>query len=325
MTLREVCTASPLEIQDPSPDRGPLGTFAQILTRCWQFLTDSSTHPAPTLPGRVAASTQALDELVDDHADRLLAYLLLDPDLPYAQAHPLLVSILCSIVLRRRGSAAGARQRLMQAALTCNIGMLSLHEAAASQAGPLSRAQMQTAYEHPLRSAALLRENGVTDPEWLETVVQHHERWDGSGYPYGLGRHEISDGARLVALADLYAAMVLPRQYRDGLCAQRALREIFLQRGAAVDASFAADFINELGVFPPGIFVRLANGEVGVVVARGQRRASEPLVRCYCAATGHAYSPTVLRDTAQSKFAIDDVLPRQVLTVDAASFLWCEA
>lgn len=172
-----------------------------------------------------------------------------------------------------------------------------------------------------MRSAQLLAESGVTDSTLLDIVSQHHERCDGSGYPRGLRQRTIGEGARLVALADLYAAMVLPRQYRDGLHAQRALREIFLQRGASVDAATAADFINELGVFPPGIFVRLQNGDIGVVVSRGARRAHEPLVRCFRSANGHAYSPNLDRDTAERRFAIKDVLPRQHLTVNAETFL----
>ncbi len=108
--------------------------------------------------------------------------------------------------------------------------------------------------------------------------------------------------------------MVLPRHYRDGIHAQRALREIFLQRGTRIDAALAADFINTLGVFPPGIFVRLSNGETGVVIQRGTARPSAPLVSCFRSPHGGTYVRPLHRDTAaRPGFEIAEVLCRQPL------------
>ncbi len=303
-------------------DGSALETLAVLRTQIWQLLTQDFTQPASTLPAQIRDFTREFVELLRHTPDAVLYSLLLDETVSYAQVHPVMVGAICALLGERCGFDEATRRTTVAAALTCNLGMLALHETAANQAGALSPAQLSIAHEHPLKSAALLETAGVTDALWLTIVTQHHERPDGTGYPHGLRGQALCRPARLVALADVYAAMVLPRHYRDGIHAQQALREIFLQRGAQIDASLAADFINELGVFPPGIFVRLDNGEIGVVLQRGRQRASQPLVSCFKSPQGSVYAHPVCRDTAErAAFGIAEVLRRQPLPCSLQS-LW---
>jgi hypothetical protein len=109
----------------------------------------------------------------------------------------------------------------------------------------------------------------------------------------------------LLAIVDIYTAMVRPRVYREALPAKLALRSIFLERGKLVDEGLAATLVKELGVFPPGTLVRLANKEVGIVVRRGQD-AAHPQVARVMTAEGYRASVPVLRDTRDPQFAILD-------------------
>ncbi len=299
-----------------------LEALAALRTQIWQLLTQDFTQPAAALPAQIRTVTQDLADLVRRTPDAVLYSLLLDETASYAQVHPMMVGAICALLSARCGFDEATRQTMIAAALTCNIGMLALHEVAATQAGALSPEQQTVAREHPLKSATLLKAAGVTDALWLTIVTQHHERPDGAGYPHGLRGQALCRPARLVALADVYTAMVLPRHYRDGIHAQQALREIFLQRGSQIDAALAADFINELGVFPPGIFVRLDNGEIGVVLQRGVQRASQPLVSCFKSPQGSVYPRPVRRDTAEhAAYGIAEVLRRQPLPCSLQS-LW---
>jgi HD-GYP domain-containing protein (c-di-GMP phosphodiesterase class II) len=299
-----------------------LETLAALRAQIWQLLKQDFAQPSAALPVQVRALTQDFSDLVRRTPDAVLGSLLLDETASYAQVHPVMVAAICALLSERCGFDEVTRQTTIAAALTCNIGMLTLHEVAATQAGALSPVQQAVAHEHPLKSAALLKTAGVSDPLWLTIVTQHHERPDGTGYPHGLRGQALCRPARLVALADVYTAMVLPRHHRDGIHAQQALREIFLQRGAQIDAALAADFINELGVFPPGIFVRLDNGEIGVVLQRGAQRASQPLVSCFKSPQGSVYPRPVRRDTAEhTAFGIAEVLRRQPLPCSLQS-LW---
>lgn len=149
---------------------------------------------------------------------------------------------------------------------------------------------------------------GVGDPLWLEAVLHHHERLDGSGYPHGLRGDDIPHLARLLGIVDIYTAMLRPRTYRDAVPARMALRNIFLERGKQVDEALATLLIKELGVYPPGTLVRLANDEIGVVLHRGGD-AAHPQVSRLMTAEGYRASVAVVRDTHAAEFQIVDSVP----------------
>src|SRR6185369_7611358 len=95
-------------------------------------------------------------------------------------------------------------------------------------------------HQHPNLSAELLVRAGVTDPAWLQAVRGHHERLNGSGYPAGLKGEQISSGARILAVADIYSAMEKPRPYRNKAhFPQNALKEIYLKKDAEIDGEMA--------------------------------------------------------------------------------------
>ncbi|MGE0486251.1 MAG: HD-GYP domain-containing protein [Gammaproteobacteria bacterium] len=280
------------------------GTLASLL----RAIHDGAAGPAPdallTLVDRVL-------ELSWKNADATLGSLLLDAEAPYTEVHPLMVAVVTDLVARRQGLDAPTRRATCAAALSCNVAMLELQESLSQQAAPLSPAQSAAVRGHPREAVRLLTALGVDDPTWLAIVGDHHERADGSGYPAGKQGEAISAPTRIVALADRYAAMVLPRGYRDGLHVQRAMREIFLARGAEVDAALAQAFIKELGIYPPGIFVTTRNGDHAIVIKRGHQQATSPIVSCYANAARQAYRRPLIRDTgAASIYAIAGIEAR---------------
>lgn len=255
-----------------------------------------------------------LSALVAADADAVLGALLLDEGATHADIQPLMVGALCDLVARRLRVDDEGRASLLAAVFSCNLGLLPW-QLELAQPGPLSPALGAVVRAHPARSHALLQARGVDNELWLTLVLQHHERPDGSGYPAGLQRAAIHPLARLISLADIYSAMVLPREYRTGIRAQQAVRRIFLARGQQVDAALAADFIGEIGVFPPGAFVRLVNGETGVIVRRGSPRRDCPVVSCFRSPRGERYPRPLCRDGAlDPRFAVADVLGREHLS-----------
>ena len=114
---------------------------------------------------------------------------------------------------------------------------------------------------------------------------------------------------RIISLADTYSAMVTPRVYRAQILARDALRDIFLKRGGEMDAELAQAFIKELGVFPPGTFVKLQNGEVGIVSRRGDN-AMQPIVQSVIGPRGAPLPNCIKRDSADADYAIREMVVR---------------
>jgi len=312
----------------PDYDADPAVTFFALAAlradaAAWQRRM-IATPPEPALAADALRLGERLAALVATDADAVLGALLLDDGAPYAEIHPLMVGALCELVGRRLGLAAPLRLRLLAAVFSCNLALVPV-QAALAGAGPLDAALETAVRAHPEDSHALLRRHGVDDALWLAIVRQHHERPDGSGYPAGLRRAALEPLARLVSLADIYGAMVLPREYRTGIHAQQAVRHLFLARGQQVDAALAADFIAEIGVFPPGAFVRLVNGETGVVVRRGSPRRECPVVSSFLSPRGGVYPRPLRRDAAGNpRHGIADVLGRERLPHPPAT-LWSAA
>lgn len=221
-----------------------------------------------------------LDACQED-ADAMLAALHLDRQHPYLVIQQLLGATLVEIAAGELGLDTSERLSLACAALTRDLSLLPMQAQLDQQAGALTPQQAAWVHSHPERSASLLAEMGVKDSVWLELVRQHHERYDGSGYPQGLRGDAILPGARLLAIADSYAAMVTPRPNRAGQFPRDALKALFLDRVRLYDDPLLQLSIKTLTMNPPGTLVRLANGEFAVVRSRKKHNESIDLWSLY--------------------------------------------
>lgn len=256
---------------------------------------------------RLATEIQAM---CAEDADATLAAIHIDHEGSYGVFHAIQRALMCELVSAAEIASREERLSVVCAALTADLSMFALQDRLYKQNTPLNAEQRGQIHRHPLETSIRLYEVGVKDESWINGVLHHHERLDGSGYPFGLRGEGIAYAARLLAIADIYAAMIAARADRDTRLPKAALREIFLQRGNSVDARTALTFVKELGIFPPGSFVRLHNSEIAVVVKRGQN-AKCPLVKSVIGPRGALLDRPLARDTADSEFEIMDMIPRE--------------
>lgn len=199
--------------------------------------------------------------------DATLGAIHLYHDHDYVSIHPLQVAVLSQLVADFLGYEKPRAIRLLCATLTANIGMLNLQAKLHHQKEPITPEQHKEIDRHPLKSVEILKAVGISDLVWLDTILQHHERIDGSGYQ-GLKGDKILEEAKIIALADRYAAMISGRSYRNGKIPNDCLKQLFMNKGNEFDETLSLAFIKLLGIFPPGSFVNLENGEIAVVTKR---------------------------------------------------------
>jgi len=243
-------------------------------------------------------------------ANAALAAVHLSKEFSYSVLHPLHTAILCKVLINRLSFSEDQQRSIISAALTMNVGMYELQEVLFTQKDALTSQQKKGILKHPKESVFLLRQAGVKDKAWLDIILQHHERINGSGYPDKKSGNTIHQGAKIVALADIYSAMITPRLHRKPIAAQSALKKIFSQRGKEVDEVLAQRLISEVGVFPPGSFVTLRNNETALVVKRaiaeGNSKTS-PQVCSILDPQGDPYRTFIMRDTADEMYGITTV------------------
>ncbi len=132
---------------------------------------------------------------------------------------------------------------------------------------------------HPIFSELLLRDAPWVAQAVRDAAVQHHEREDASGYPLGLNRHQIGDLARVLAVADCFAAATTSRPWRAPKLAYMAMEE--LQQAAARRRLWQPAvhaLIQAVGLFPVGSYVRLSDGKHARVVAANPHAVDRPVV-----------------------------------------------
>jgi hypothetical protein len=149
----------------------------------------------------------------------------------------------------------------------------------------------------------------VQDPLWLEVVRNHHDPEEMPANPVAQRLCE------LVHRVDVFAAKLSRRKSRAAASAALAARDACLGRGGTPDA-IGATMLRVLGLYPPGIFVRLANNEIAVVTRRGEK-AHTPIVVSIRRPDGSPFSVPPQRDTAREAFRIQ----RGVLASDAMMVL----
>lgn len=230
-----------------------------------------------------------------------------DADVAYGARRSLHAAITSYLVGHRLGWEPSQLERVFKVALTMNISMLDLQGQLARQRQAPSAAQRAELATHPMRSVELLMQAGIGDDDWLQAVARHHEQEDGSGYP--TGRSDVGDLASLVRRADVYTAKLSSRSHREALSADLAGRQMFMQDPGH---PMTAALVKEFGIYPPGCCVRLASGEVGVVVQRGPT-VTTPVVALMTTARGTPLPAPQRVDTSLTRQSIQCVVGEAAL------------
>ncbi|WP_089086257.1 HD-GYP domain-containing protein [Aquitalea magnusonii] len=264
----------------------------------------------PGLAGRLEEMAEELLQLTQRFRDGMLASLFLVP----VKSHSLKVATLVALLGRRQGLEPQRLHSLVCAAMSMNVAISQLLNQLGSQRQPMSLSQQEEMLAHPVLGSAILREAGVADEHWHMLVQTHHEQDDGLGYPAGLRADEIHPDARLLALADLLCerfhsdAAVLPAQ---------VMASLFRGELGPFAPALVSLMIKEMGIYPPGSFVRLASNEIAVVTHSGDK-ANQPRAAALRKVDGPPYADVLLRDTRQGAYRVLEPVAAATAAVNPA-------
>ncbi len=158
---------------------------------------------------------------------------------PYTAGHERRVAAIAVAIAHQLGLSESQQEGIRIGALLHDVGKFSVPTEILTYPGKLSQSQMQLIQEHPQTGYEVLR--SIEFPWPIADIAhQHHERFDGSGYPRGLKGEEIKLEARIVAVADVVEAMSSHRPYRPSRGLEPALQEIEAGSGTRYDPVVAA-------------------------------------------------------------------------------------
>lgn len=164
--------------------------------------------------------------------------------------HSAVVADLSSLLAQAHGLTPRQAEMVHMAGHLHDVGKIGIPDSILLKPGPLTDGEWQVMRRHPVIGVEILKPVKVFcgRPGVCEIVLAHHERYDGSGYPYGLSGNDIPLGARIVAVADALSAMTEERPYRRSLSLNEAVAEVARCSGAHFDPCVVRDLLSLRGV-----------------------------------------------------------------------------
>lgn len=212
----------------------------------------------------------------------------------YTYTHCVNVAFYAMLIAKWLNLSNGEIEEVIQVGLLHDIGKVFVPDEILNKQGKLSEEEFDVMKNHVLLGYYSIKELMDISPLIKEGVLSHHERSDGSGYPYGLRENEIHLFAKIIAIADVYDAMTQDRVYKKGVNPFEAF-EMFQTLGMGIfDIEVLTVFLKNLAMNLTGLNVILENGERAEIVYVPPYEITKPVLR-----TG-----TTFIDMTQSKTKI---------------------
>lgn len=198
----------------------------------------------------------------------------------YTYTHSVNVGILITSLSRAMGYEGETLVEIGLGGLLHDIGKMKVPDAILNKPGKLTDGEFAVIKRHPEYGLELVSHKANIPDVARKIIGQHHERFNGSGYPLGLSGMRIHEVALMSAVADVYDALTSDRVYKEAWTPQKALAVIFQGCDAEYSRKVVELFTRHMGIFPVGSFIRLVNGEMGIVTKldRGHLLAPQMLV-----------------------------------------------
>ncbi|MDZ7749722.1 MAG: HD-GYP domain-containing protein [Halofilum sp. (in: g-proteobacteria)] len=249
----------------------------------------------------VPAASSAVGELAERVTQSPAASLLLtsvhDHD-NVTSTHSIHVCLLTLAFCLRAGVEANKLEAFGLGALLHDIGKARLPRELLDRPGPLDEDEWALVRRHPIEGRRILADSGNVPRAVLNVAEMHHERRDGSGYPYGLRQPDLPGYVLVTALANRYQALTSPRPYRDAGAPDRVLQSFYSQADGLYGSRVVEAFIRCVGIYPVGSVVELDSGALAVVVSSRPSARLRPTVQLVRTPDGAPYAKLVLLNLA---------------------------
>lgn len=197
----------------------------------------------------------------------------------YATEHAVATAALIIALGRQQGIAEPELEKMALGTMLKDIGQAALDARLITKPGMLSKSEYSLVQSHVEEGLAVLEATANLAETSVAVVLEHHERYNGCGYPYRMAGDEISVAGRMAAIVDTYDAMTSERPYRPAISPSMALRQLYDQGGTQFDPALVAAFVRTVGVYPVGTLVLLESGHLAVVEEVHHDNLLSPVVR----------------------------------------------
>lgn len=194
----------------------------------------------------------------------------------YSYHHAFRCAIWGTVFGRHLGISRTALENLAFGLTMMDVGKARLPDGLLNKSGLLTAHERDELRNHVGYSLEILEGMPGIPSQVMQMVAEHHERYDGSGYPNRMVGKAISPLGKMAGLVDTYDAMTSERPYSRALTSVEAVSKLYDLRNTGFQSQLVEEFIQAIGVYPTGTLVHMSNHEVGVVIAQNPERRLRP-------------------------------------------------
>lgn len=215
---------------------------------------------------------------IQKERDVVSLLMLMNGEEDYTYQHSIQVSVLSFYLANWLGYSEEDAKRIGKAGYLHDIGKCVIERKLINKPGALTDEEFEQIKQHTLAGQQIV--SNSFDDEWLSlAALQHHERMDGSGYPVGLQGDRIHEVARIVAVADVYSAMISNRVYRKKQDLFSVLKEMHQMSYSQLDPHITHTFIRKMLPNFLSKRAKLSDGRVGVIIMNHHTEFFRPLIQ----------------------------------------------
>ncbi len=197
----------------------------------------------------------------------------------YTFEHSVSVGVLLISFAKSMGLERDVIQQIGVGALLHDIGKIKVPDAVLNKPGRLTDEEFAIMKKHVVFSREILAETPGISPAALAVAAEHHERFDGTGYPRGLKADEITPYGQMAAVVDVYDAITADRCYHKGEPPTSVLKKLLEWSKFHFNPELVQRFVHTVGIYPVGTLVRLESRRLAVVIEPGEKGLLYPVVR----------------------------------------------
>lgn len=236
-----------------------------------------------------------MDEIKNNHELSFNMVELLSTDL-YTYTHSVNVTILSLMMSHALGYSEVDQFKIGMGCLLHDIGKVLVDDKILHKREALSASEFRKMQKHSEDGYDMIKDNDSLTAITKNIVLLHHEKLDGSGYPYQLKGEEVKEHVRIATIADIFDAVTSNRVYS---------KELPVYKGLELVSSYAPDLIDEnlyhilskkIAPYPPGTSVELSNNYKGIVFDLNKDHPTRPLIKAIYNEKGEAFKEALIID-----------------------------
>ncbi len=229
----------------------------------------------------ISSTTEKLLDSLANKKDILINIADLKMYDDYTFHHSLSVSIMATAIGIELGLDKQCLFEIGLAGLLHDIGKVMIPIEIINKPSKLTPEEFEIVKMHPVYAANHLRERKLVSENCYQAIIQHHEKFNGTGYPYGIKDKNIHPYARILAIADVYDALTSARPYRNPSPPNEVVEYIMGGSGSHFDVDFVSAFLRKVAPFPVGSKVCLSDGTTAMVIKNFPEQPLRPLLSKY--------------------------------------------